>query len=33
MMKGLPEAVQLFRAERDRSCRAVGAAGLVTCGE
>jgi adenylate cyclase len=34
MMKGLPEAVQLFRAERDLLAP-VGnaAAGLVTCGE
>ena len=34
MMKGLPEAVQLFRAERDHLAPAQsGAAGLVTCGE
>ena len=34
MMKGLPEAVQLFRAERDPLAPAQsGAAGLVTCGE
>ena len=34
MWEGLPEPVQLFRAERDPLVPAQsGAAGLVTCGE